>query len=305
MPDQNCSYMQAAQTIKILSNELVSRVLNRLDVSVPAQKNSESLQILYAAWCKHIPFDNVRKMIALASGQKTLPGLDATDFFENWLLNGSGATCWPMANAFYELLLSLGYDASRLAGSMHDLGIPNHGSVKVSIDGQDLLAEASLLLNTILPLGEETIIQHDPVIPLELEADAFSHLLWMKTPPNENYFCCRLQSQPVDLSVFEERYEASRTASIFNQRLYAKRNHPGQLIVLWGNTRYSKTTNGIDHRELGKDELCEAMHNDIGISYSLINEWVACGGLDASLEKQQGPRPPAVALKPPSQRQVS
>lgn len=39
-----------------------------------------------------------------------------------------------------------------------------------------------------------------------------------------------------------------------------------------------------------------------GISYSLIHKWAACGGLDALFEKPSVSRPPAVLMKPPSQR---
>lgn len=295
--------MSTLQPANGLPGELVNRVLNRLDLERPLSPDLETLQQLYAAWCMHVPFDNVRKMIVFASGNdQPFPGLDATDFFENWLTNGSGATCWPVANAFYELLISLGYNATRIAGSMRDMGILNHGSVIVTIDNRDHLAEASLLLNKILPLAGDTIIDNDPVYPLELEADTSSHLLWLKTPPNEEYFSCRLLHEPREFSVFRERYEASRSGSIFNQRLYARRNYPGRLILFWGNTRFTKTMNGIEHLDLTRDELCEALHNDIGISYSLINKWAAAGGLDASFEKPSGPTPPVVSTKPPSQR---
>jgi arylamine N-acetyltransferase len=289
--------------MKGLSSNLVNRVLARLNINAHTMADHGSLQSLYTAWCMHIPFDNIRKMIVLKSGNKlSLPGLNAEEFFENWLENGSGATCWPMANAFYELLIAMGYKATRIAGYMRDMQILNHGSVRVSIHNQEYLAEASLLLNVILPLGQETIIHNDPVCPVELEAAESSHLLWIVTPPNEEYFYCRMKSDAVDFSVFEERYEASRTTSVFNQRLYAKRNHPGRMVVLLGNARYSKTSNGIEHSELSREELCAALHRDIGISYSLINEWEACGGLDACFEKPSGSRPPANTLKPPSQR---
>lgn len=231
-----------------------------------------------------------------------MPGLDAAHYFENWLANGSGATCWPMANAFYELLMALGYQAYRVAGYMRDLGILNHGSVKVSINKQDYLADASLLLNVILPLGHGTVINRDPVFPVELETGGSSPLLWIRTPPGDEYFYCRIITDPLEFAVFDERHEASQTGSIFNQRLYARRNFPGELIVLWANARYSKILHSIEHRELTRDELCEALHTDIGISYSLINEWAATGSLEASFEKPSGPKPPAVTVKPPSQR---
>jgi arylamine N-acetyltransferase len=295
--------MQHTQAFHGLSKDLVNRVLDRMDLEVPVEINLESLQRLYAAWCMHMPFDNIRKMITLHSGEnRPLPGLDAADYFESWLANSCGATCWPMANAFYELLISLGYEASRVAGYMRDMGVLNHGSVKVSIDNRDWLADASLLFNIILPIGQGTFIQNDPVFPVELEPDKKSELVWMFTPPNEQYFYCRINSDPVAFSLFDERYEASRATSIFNQRLYARKNFPGKLVLIWGNAMFTKTIQGIEHRELSRDELCEALHHEIGISYSLINEWAATGGLDASFEKPSGPRPPAIGLKPPSQR---
>lgn len=295
--------MQSLQSANGLSKDLINRVLARLDVPIPNVPDRESLQRLYAAWCGKLPFDNLRKMIALrTAGNKPLPGLDAEEFFENYLANGSGATCWPMANAFYELLLSLGYNASRVAGYMLDLGILNHGSVKVTINNQEYFADAPLLLNVLLPIGQGIFIHNDPVLPVELEPQETSNLVWIKPLPGNEYFYCRMISEPVSRSLFTEGYEASRTGSIFNQRLYARRNYPGELIVLWGNARFSKTIHGIECRELSRDELCQALHTDIGISYPLINEWAASGSLDDSFEKPSGPRPPAVTMKPPSQR---
>jgi hypothetical protein len=201
-----------------LSKDLLSQVLNRLGFREPPVADVAALERLYASWCMHVPFDNVRKMIVLKSEDKPpLPGLDATEFFENWLKNGSGATCWPMANALSELLSSLGYHARRVAGFMRDLGVINHGSVKVSINDLDYLADASLLLNVILPLDHRTFIHDDPVFPVESEPDGESHLVWMLTPPGSDYFYCRMTGDPVEFSLFDERYEASRERSIFNQ----------------------------------------------------------------------------------------
>ncbi len=289
--------------MKELSADLVNRVLARLGFSKPGIADLASLQQLYAVWSRLVPFDNTRKLITLHSGhQQQLPGMDAKDFFEHWLLHGCGGTCWPVANAFYELLFALGFNVQRIAGSMRDMGVLNHGSVKVIFDNKEYLAEASLLLNIVLPLDTHTIIHQDPVCPVELEKDNDNYLLWMKTPPNEEYYACRLHINPLNYSVFEERYEASRTTSVFNQRIYAKRNYSDRMVILFGNSRYIKTINGVEHHELTKDELCEALHIDTGISYELINEWADCGGLDASFEKPSGSKPPPATMKPPSQR---
>jgi arylamine N-acetyltransferase len=286
-----------------ISTKLRTKVLNRLGLNEPQITDLNTLQRIYTSWCLQVPFDNLRKMIALKSPEKQqLPGLDASDFFESWLENGCGATCWPMANAFYELLISIGFDATRITGYMRDLGILNHGSVKVSINGNDYIAEASLLLQKVFPLSGNTIIGNDVVFPAEIEKDGESYLLWIQTPPGKDYFYCRINSNPVDFLVFDKGYESSRERGIFNQRLYARKNYPGKLIILWGNAFFSKTINGIDLRELSGDELCEALKSDIGITDSLINEWINAGCLEASFEKPSGTPPPPVTIKPPSQR---
>ena len=242
-------------------------------------------------------------MIALKSENKqNLPGLDASDFFKNWLEHGTGATCWPMANAFYELLISIGFDARRITGYMRDLGVLNHGSVKVTINGQNYIADASLLLNKVFLIGQDTLIENDPVFQAEIEKDGESHLLWMQTPPGNDFFYCRILSNPVEFPVFDEGYEESRERSIFNQRLYVRRNYPGKIIILRGNTYFSKTIEGIEQRELSGDEVCHTLQKEIGISRKLINDWVISGCLDASLEKPSGPPPPPLKIKPPSQR---
>jgi hypothetical protein len=286
-----------------LSKDLKNRVLERLGFREPLVVDVAYLQRLYVSWCMNVPFDNVRKMIALESGVKQpLPGLDASEFFENWLRNGSGATCWPMANALYELLSSLGYSVFRVAGSMRDQGIINHGSVKVSIDGQDYLADASLLLNVILPLDRGTYLYDNPVFPVESEPDGESHLVWIVLPPGSDNFYCRISGNPLEFSLFDDQYEMSREKSIFNQRLYARRNYPGELIILYGYTRFLKTGKGIESRDLSRDELCKALETDIGISESLIRDWVGSGGLEASFEPPSGSPPPSLTRKPPSLR---
>ena len=250
-----------------------------------------------------MPFDNLRKMIALKSGSKqSLPGLDAPDFFENWLENGCGATCWPMANALYTLLVSIGFDAQRIAGYMMDMGVINHGSLKVFINGKYYIVEAALLLNQILPLDGNSIIHTDPVYTFELEKEGESYLLWLLSPVTKEYFYCRIICNTVGFPFFDERYEASRERSVFNLSLYARRNYTDKFIIIRGNTYFSKTVNGLEQRELSKDEVCIALRDDIGISEKLINEWVSSGGLDASFEKTSDAPPPATTLKPPSQR---
>src|ERR671930_2797359 len=78
-----------------LSIDLLERVLMKLGLSNRPAPTLDGLQTLYAAWCRKVPFDNVRKLIHLYNHDPgPLPGDDATDFFNAWLTYGTGGTCW-------------------------------------------------------------------------------------------------------------------------------------------------------------------------------------------------------------------
>src|SRR5687768_2695783 len=176
-----------------LSTRLQAPVLERLGVSHSSAPDLDALRALYRAWCTHVPFDNVRKMIALRSGDtRPLPGSDAVDFFERWLSDGCGGTCWPTSNALYTLVSSLGFDARRRAGSMRDCGAVNHGSIEVSIDGRDWLIDSSMLTNEPLPLGAKPFANGDPIFGVEIDRTEGTHVVWFDIPPHPDFYPCRL-----------------------------------------------------------------------------------------------------------------
>lgn len=286
-----------------LAGGLGARVLERLGLPNAPAPNLDGLRALYGAWCEHVPFDNLRKMIALrAPAPEPLPGGDAEDFLGAWLEHGCGGTCWPSSNALYEIARFAGFDAQRVAGNMRDLGVVNHASVRVRLQDSDWLVDSSMLTNTPLPLGQAVFLSDDPVVPAEVERDDGAHVCWFTMAPSQEPFPCRLQPDAVDHDFYLGGYEASRERSVFNQRLYARRNHPGEVRVLWGNLRLSTTASGVASKTLEPDELCHALHADIGVSLELIERWRGSGALEASFEPPAGPKPPPVTRRPPSQR---
>jgi N-hydroxyarylamine O-acetyltransferase len=296
---------RTADPLPKLDPALRDRVLTRLGFALPPAPDVTGLRALYLAWCRHVPFDNVRKLITLrtAPAGQPLPGMGAADFFTHWLAHGTGGTCWPTNHALHALTLSLGFAARPIGASMRDLGIINHGTLAVRIDGRDWLADTSALTDAPLPLGDKVYIHDDPVCAAEIEPVPPAHLLWFHTPPNPAYLPCRLLVDPFGTEQCRAAYEGSRERSPFNQRLYARRNRPGELLVLTGHTRCSKTATGLESRELAPDELRRALREEIGLSEPLVAEWERCGALAASFEPPAGPKPPPLTGVPPSQRQ--
>jgi len=179
---------------------------------------------------------------------------------------------------------------------MRDLGVVNHGSVKVAVDGLDWLVDSSSLTNVPLPLDGSVFVSRDALVAAEVEATDDTHVIWVHTPPNTSHMPCRLLVDPADHAMYAAGYENSRASSPFNHRLYARRNHPDELVVLVGCTRFSKTAAGLVSHDVSPGELRQTLAEDIGLSDEIITRWVECGGLEASFEPPSGPKPP-----PPSQ----
>lgn len=182
---------------------------------------------------------------------------------------------------------------------MRDLGPINHATNRVVIDGRVWLVDSSMLTVDPLPLTHEVHIGSGH-FAAEVEPEAGSHVVWVDFPPQAGALPCRLLPDPISYSFHLDGYERSREKSAFNRRLYARRNYSGEKRILVGNRRVSKTAAGMDVRELTREELREALEADIGIDGRLVDEWVACGGLDLAFE--EAPPPPPLDRKPPSQR---
>ena len=258
------------------------------------------------AWCRHTTFDNLRKMIALraAPPDAPLPGGTAGDFFEAWLTGGTGGTCWPGSNALFELVHGIGFDAVRATASMRDVGRATHGSVRVTLDGAHWLIDSSVLTEVPVPLTHTVVIENDPVFGFEIEPDNGTHVLWVSLPTADD-LCCRILEYGVSHGEYLERYEASRVSSPFNDAIYARRNLPGELVILRGPTHYSKTAEGVEKLELSPAGLCECLRDEFGFSGAIVDQWIAAGGLSASFEPFKGPPPPVDPRRPPSQRQTA
>jgi N-hydroxyarylamine O-acetyltransferase len=131
-----------------LDRDLVERVLERLGFASAPGPDRAGLAAVYAAWCRRVPFDNVRKRLHVAAKDPSrLPGDDPPEFLAAWLAWGTGGTCWAGNGALCELLRALGFDAERGVATMMALPDlpPNHGTVFVSLDGARWMVDASIL----------------------------------------------------------------------------------------------------------------------------------------------------------------
>jgi len=209
-----------------LSIDLLERVLMRLGLSDRPAPTFDGLQTLYAAWCRKVPFDNVRKLIHIHNHDPDpLPGDDATDFFEAWLTYGTGGTCWAGNGALYTLLTSLGFHASRGMGTMLVAPHipPNHGTVLVAYDETHYIVDASMLHSEPLHLDTDTptAVTH-PAWGVQCSTrDGYWYIRWHPAHMLDG-LDCRLDHLRVTRETFRERHEQTRLWSPFNYELYAR-----------------------------------------------------------------------------------
>jgi N-hydroxyarylamine O-acetyltransferase len=211
--------------------ELVERVLEKLGLREPPSPDLSGLAELYSAWCRGIPFDNVRKLIWLREEiPGPLPGDAASDFLESWLLHGTGGTCWAGNGALHALLVSLGFEARRGYATMlvaPDIP-PNHGTVSVEIEDASYLVDASILFHEPIPLVAGARIDH-PAWGVRLHnADGNLRIAWraFHMDPLE----CRIDSTLATREDFESFHEATRSWGPFNYSLSARRIDGDEVI---------------------------------------------------------------------------
>lgn len=286
-----------------LDQELVASILKRIGLSAAPSIDFAGLREIYGAWCARIPFDNVAKLLALrAAPDGPLPPVSSQEFFERYLEHGTGGTCWTSSDALCSLLESVGFPARRVAGSMRDSGIVSHGSVTVTFGSDDWLVDSSLLTNEPLPLSDEIFTSDDPVFQFEVERVNGTHFIWSDVPPSPWWIPCPILVDPATTDFYEFRWQASRHRGAFNERIYARRNRPGEMLIISANRRYSRTKHGLDVRELSAGDLCDSLRNEIGISGEYITQLLSSGIIDASMRPSTAEPPPPITGRPPSQR---
>lgn len=290
-------------TSKMLRTETLDAI--RAELALPAMLPLDlaGLRAVYRAWCGTMTFDNIRKVVALKNGEQALPGLDAEDYFQNWLANRSGGTCWPSSNALFALFSSYGFDARLVAGSMYDLPDPNHGTVRVRIGELDFLTDSGMLTVEPIPLDGKLLVKTDGPVRVEVEYPPEGTLVWADFPPTPEFIPCRLRHDPVDAGFYRERYEASRQFSPFNERLYLRKLNADGMDILLGNMHFRRSGEGLEANELSADGLCTAMHEIGGVSEALISRWADAGGLEASMNPT-GPGPDFPDCGPRPSRRV-
>ena len=255
---------------EVLAPHLVERVLARLGLSDRPQPTLDGLRVLYAAWCRRVPFDNVRKLIHVrAQNQGRLPGDEPTDFFGAWLQHGVGGTCWAGNGGLYSLLVSLGFAATRGIGTMVTSPTvpPNHGTVAVDLEQGRYLVDASILFDEPLLLDRApTSIDHPAWgVRCRLQEERW-HIRWrpLHTPEGID---CRIEHLDATAEMFHGSHEGTRLWSPFNYELSARLLQDDLVVgVAFGRHVTIRGADDVQSEPVGYEERVRLLVEELGMS---------------------------------------
>lgn len=263
------------QENKILPRELVEKILIKLGFSESPPVDLSGLTRLYKAWCRRVPFDNIRKRIHLAANNPLpLPGHDDVDFYHGWLRFGVGGTCWAGNAALHALLDTLGFSCQRATATMltDSKQPPNHGTVSVQCEEKQFLVDASMLHNEPLLLSPDhpSTIDH-PAWGLTCSPNK-QHWIIRWRPLHMLDGCnCRIEKFSISRDTFRQLNEASRSRSPFNNALYVRLNTQKSVIGISAGMAVNFSASGkIIKTHMSPESRLKLLVEKMGISEEII-----------------------------------
>lgn len=257
--------------IKPLTDTAIDEVIEKLGFVERPATDVEGLTALYRAWCRQVPFDNLRKLVAMHFSLPEIPGIDPADFFAAWQITGAGSTCWGSNNAIHALLDGLGFEADLVSASMFD-GEMNHGTTIVTIGGSRFVVDTAV--HGDLPVemvdGKITAVEHHGYRTVARQDDK-GWLVDHSTPDPDFLLPCRILD-PIDHAVTEEANEKSRGWSPFNDGIAVGINDAGGVWRLRSTSLVRFDADGITTRELSEPEVDEWLVEVSGHAPQLVAE---------------------------------
>jgi N-hydroxyarylamine O-acetyltransferase len=252
-----------------MKSDTVVAVLERLGVDRPTP-NLAGLRTVYAAWCGAVSFDNVLRMIHVEEARSgPLPGSTADGFFDAWLEHGAGGTCWAGNGALHDLLEALGFDVARAIATMMsspDARGPNHGSVIVSVEGEQWIVDASILSGEPIRISAPGEPPAARTLPRLEWLDGNPAVIWrMLSAPAG--FPCRIDRIGADAREWDTLHEQTGNWSPFNYQLSARVLRGETSLGVSSGQRFTFNPDGLlSASHLDRDGRVRFLVEEIGIS---------------------------------------
>ena len=258
-----------------MNADLVEQVLHRMGFSHRPDADLAGLSAIYGCWCRKVPFDNIQKRLFYSGpAEGSVPGHNFADFFQKWLTYGTGGTCWANSHAMHDLLVALGFDVVRCAGTMlssPDAVGPTHGTVMATLDNRRYLVDGSMLTEKPVPVEEGVTLEpRHPAERIRVEHRESCWQVFWHSAHRPDGIWCRIERIDVPMADFNQYHERTRTFSRFNSSLYVRLNHPSNTTtIVFGERVVIGSDEHLSRNTLSDQERTQSLVEDFGIAEEL------------------------------------
>ena len=217
----------------ILTDKNYEKVIERFGFSAKPEPTLDNLNRLYKAWCRGVGYDNILKRVYYAAGDTgPFPVMNPNDFVSTWIKHGTSGSCWPTAEALFNILLKTGYDVERVSCEMLNCGDPmrpNHGTCFVHIDGSVYVVDTGVVSEEVLQLveGQDTKTSSKA---FGIWSKGDGHVWWRPSHSTQNIEIAMID-RDCGYEYFAHRYEKTKEFSLFNHSLYVRKNKDDGIIT--------------------------------------------------------------------------
>lgn len=262
-------------TEPVLSPALVEKILAKLGFQHAPEPTLTGLRSLYSAWGQNVPFDNVRKLIHVRSGDAgPLPGSTPGDYFNAWLKYGTGGTCWSGAGSLQALLTSLGFKAAHGVATMLAAPNlpPNHGTVLVTLGSEQFLTDSAMLCGEPLPYLKDTPSRIDhPARGVQANWKNGKWFIAWRPLHKVDGFECRVERFDANPEQFRAFYEQTRSWSPFNYEVTARLNKQDTVTgVAFGHAVSLLADGSVTRKPIAHEERNRLLIEEIGMSEEIV-----------------------------------
>lgn len=219
----------------------------------------------------NVPFEN------LDIAMKNQIRLDVNSIFQKVVIKRRGGFCYELNGLFYQLLISLGFDAhliaARVYGNNNELGPEfDHMAILVRLDDKDILVDVGFgdsFLNPKMIQPGLAQIDYNQYYKIDKTVDG-EYILFRSDDAlcyKENYIFSKEQRQFVEFVDMCNYHQTNSKSKFTKKRVITQPRHDGRVTLT--NQKLSITKLGIKEEQeiINHDDFCVKLQQHFGVLF--------------------------------------
>jgi arylamine N-acetyltransferase len=243
----------------------------------PAAGDDDALYRAVSAFA-HIPYENLTKIIRLASGREIDQLLRGPEeVIGGYLAFGTGGTCYSMTNSLRELLRKLGIDSNPVTAD-RTYGEDTHCCLIVERGGTQFLLDPGFLILRPVELPEGRKIIETPVNKLVIQKESRDRFTVSTLEKDGERFRYLLKTKQLSDDQFLEHWKRSFSFPMMKSVLITSVLDNRQVYL--HNSYLQFTRNGSREKSLVTDNYERSISRLFGISEQVVKRAIDILGPD-------------------------